>query len=304
MKLERLIFCFFFITTTISCQKATELPEVITREPIRSDYDVTLKGEVISTGDDITTRGVCWSNSPNPNTDDDNWQLDSQRGLGEFSITVEGIEANNNYFFKAFAVNSLGISYGEELKFRGPYDNVNNALVNSRGCIECDNYSVGDTFLLEQNIYVVADISMLTDAISSGEDLTKFCTSKITNMKKLFQNRNNFNQNISSWDVSNVTRMEYCFDGATSFNADIGNWDVGNVNNSYSMFRNAESFNQDIGNWEVSLMTNMIFMFFNATSFNQDLSQWCVPDIISTPNDFSTNSALSVNNLPVWGTCP
>ena len=197
MKLERLIFCFFLIITTISCQKATELPEVITREPIRSDYDVTLKGEVISTGDDITTRGVCWSKSPNPNTDNDNWQLDSQRGQ-EFSITVEGIEANKT-IFQGLCCEFIRISYGEELKFRGPYDNANNALVNSRGCIECDNYSVGDTFLLEQNIYVVADISMLTDAISSGEDLTKFCTSKITNMKKLFQNRNNFNQNISSY---------------------------------------------------------------------------------------------------------
>jgi hypothetical protein len=45
-------------------------------------------------------------------------------------------------------------------------------------------------------------------------------------------------------------------------------------------------------------------MFLAATAFNQDLSGWCVTNIVSEPADFSTGSALTEGNKPVWGTCP
>jgi len=54
----------------------------------------------------------------------------------------------------------------------------------------------------------------------------------------------------------------------------------------------------------VSSVTNMESMFKRAFDFNQDLSGWCVSNINSEPNDFSAGSALSENNMPVWGTCP
>ena len=46
--------------------------------------------------------------------------------------------------------------------------------------------------------------------ISQGEDVTKVCTSLVTDMGNIFFNAT-FNQNISSWDVSNVTDMSICF---------------------------------------------------------------------------------------------
>ncbi|QCO58035.1 BspA family leucine-rich repeat surface protein (plasmid) [Pseudorhodobacter turbinis] len=48
----------------------------------------------------------------------------------------------------------------------------------------------------------------------------------------------------------------------------------------------------------------MIYMFDGATVFNQDISGWCVSNISTEPTNFSTGSALTSGNLPVWGTCP
>jgi hypothetical protein len=70
------------------------------------------------------------------------------------------------------------------------------------------------------------------------------------------------------------------------------------------MFIDAFYFNQDIGNWDVSNVTDMNFMFIGASNFNQDLTRWCVSNVTSLPEDFSTNSALTASNHPVWGTCP
>ena len=213
-------------------------------------------------------------------------------------------------------------------------DNPNKAEFNDNGCLECDNYIPGESFIIGGVRYEVADRVMLETAIADGVDLTIYCTSKIqdmsflfgdydvfnqdigswdvsnvTDMDYLFYKTVNFNQDIGSWDVSSVTDMDYMFYEAINFNQDIGNWNVSNVTDMSSMFRNLSEFNQDIGNWDVSNVTDMSFMFFyvnvgNESSFNQDLTQWCVSNISSIPGGFSTNSNLTASNHPVWGTCP
>ena len=138
------------------------------------------------------------------------------------------------------------------------------------------------------------------------------CTSGITDMSNLFNpggtsNANpsgDFNGDISHWDTSDVTRMDSMFHGAGAFNRDIGDWDTGMVTTMNRMFRNASVFNQDIGDWDTSRVTNMREMFRSADAFNQNLSGWCVTNITYTPTAFSTDSALTAANHPVWGTCP
>ena len=181
--------------------------------------------------------------------------------------------------------------------------NPKNAFVNANGCVECDNYAVGDVFILNGKRMVVADRNMLDEALSNGEDLTQFCTSKITDMAVMFGGATAFNQDIGNWDVSNVTDMNFMFYRTSSFNQDIGNWDVSNVTIMEAMFGGATAFNQDIGNWDVSRVSYMGSMFLYASSFNQDLTQWCVSNIKSKGN-FSSGSALTTSNHPVWGTCP
>jgi len=76
------------------------------------------------------------------------------------------------------------------------------------------------------------------------------------------------------------------------------------VTDMSGMFNAAYSFNQDIGNWDVSNVTDMKVMFKAALDFNQDISRWCVSGITTSPLNFSANSSLTADNLPVWGTCP
>ena len=157
-------------------------------------------------------------------------------------------------------------------------DNPYGAQFNGNGCLECDDYSVGENFVVDGVKYVVADRDILDSAITNGDDLSKYCTSKVISMDTLLINQQSFNQDIGNWDVSNVTNMSSMFMGALSFNQDIGNWDVSSVTDMSSMFISANSFNQDIGSWDVSNVTDMSAML-SMDSFNQDIGQWDVSNV-------------------------
>ena len=103
--------------------------------------------------------------------------------------------------------------------------------------------------------------------------------------------------------MSSVTYMGSMFAGNSSFNQPIGDWDLSSVTYIWSMFNGASAFNQPIEDWDVSSVTFMSNMFNGASAFNQNISNWCVTNIPSEPSDFSTNSALSESNKPVWGSC-
>jgi surface protein len=146
-------------------------------------------------------------------------------------------------------------------------------------------------------------------ASNFNQDISSWDTSSATSFEVMFYNAGSFNKNIGAWNTSSVTTMKGMFwNGANQFNnggnSSIGNWDTSSVTDFSYMFANAGSFNQDVGNWDVSAATDMNVMFNNASSFNQDLSGWCVGNISSQPADFKTNSPLSTNNTPNWGTCP
>ena len=57
-------------------------------------------------------------------------------------------------------------------------------------------------------------------AIVEYGHISKWNTSMVTNMKKLFEYKRDFNDDISKWNVSNVTDMTLLFCQASSFNGD------------------------------------------------------------------------------------
>lgn len=78
-----------------------------------------------------------------------------------------------------------------------------------------------------------------------------------------------------------------------------------NFTNLNNVFRDCTSFNSiAVTSWDTSNVVTMGNLFAGASIFNQNLSGWCVTNITTEPVNFSTGSALSANNKPVWGTCP
>jgi len=178
----------------------------------------------------------------------------------------------------------------------------------------------------------VGNVTSMYQMFSSGstfnQPIGSWDVSNVTNMGEMFGNNTAFNQNLNSWDVSNVRNMAWMFNSAifnqpigdwdvsnvtdmnhmfrfnSKFNQDIGNWDVSSVLNFSNAFVGARAFNQDISSWNVSSATNMDGMFWEAVKLNQDLSSWCVSNIDSEPTRFAETTAMLVDNLPVWGTCP
>ena len=91
--------------------------------------------------------------------------------------------------------------------------------------------------------------------------ISKWNTSLVTNMKELFKDKEDFNDDISKWNVSSVTNMRQMFCNAP-FNGDISGWDVSSVTNMIYMFSNT-SFSGDISGWNVKESCNTIGMFRN-----------------------------------------
>lgn len=106
-----------YSTPTSFNTKTSNVP-VVTTKPVTNinpTYVVT-GGNVINQGDaEVTERGVCYSTSPNP-TNNDNVVIDGT-GLGSFTVTLDNLTHNTTYYARAYAVNSIGVGYGEEVTF-------------------------------------------------------------------------------------------------------------------------------------------------------------------------------------------
>ena len=100
-------------------------------------------------------------------------------------------------------------------------------------CIKCDDFS-----------YIFRGFKKVKHIIG----LEDWDVSKVTNMKGMFYNCENFNSDLSKWNVSNVEKMYGMFWGCINFNSDLSNWDVSNVKNIGDMFYNCKSLKQ-IPSW-------------------------------------------------------
>jgi hypothetical protein len=101
-------------------------------------------------GAPITQRGVCWATTQNPTLANSSLIIGS--GLGSFNDTITGLSGNTTYYVRAFATNSSGTAYGNQISFTtstgplslscdascngwGGYGNLTSPLLNGQGFI-------------------------------------------------------------------------------------------------------------------------------------------------------------------------
>ena len=67
-------------------------------------------------GASVSSRGVVWNTSQNPTIALSTKTIDGT-GTGNFSSAISGLTANTTYYLRAYATNSVGTAYGNEITF-------------------------------------------------------------------------------------------------------------------------------------------------------------------------------------------
>jgi uncharacterized protein (TIGR02145 family) len=109
----------FLLSQFTSCKKDTILTlPILSTSEISEITETSAKagGSITASGGaNIIERGVCWDTSPDPTTD--NSRLVSGKGIGSFEATITNLSPNLKYYLRAYAINSVGISYGDQVTF-------------------------------------------------------------------------------------------------------------------------------------------------------------------------------------------
>lgn len=96
----------------------TLLPEVTTAEVTDIAWRTAVGGGEVTNenGSEVTERGICWSTEHNPEISNHN--ANNGSGLGSFSVNMTGLSAGTTYYVRAYATNSAGTNYGNEVTFK------------------------------------------------------------------------------------------------------------------------------------------------------------------------------------------
>jgi hypothetical protein len=102
----------------ISCKKEVpgRAPSVVTTPASQILYfTATSGGTVVDDGGLMVYRGICWDTVSNP-TISKNLTSDGT-GAGDFTSSMAGLKSGTKYHVRAYASNSIGIEYGNEITF-------------------------------------------------------------------------------------------------------------------------------------------------------------------------------------------
>ena len=93
------------------------LPTITTTDESSITESSAVSGGNITSdgGSTVTQRGVCWSTNQNPSIA--NNITNNGSGLGSFTSSLTGLNANTIYYVKAYATNSIGTAYGNQINF-------------------------------------------------------------------------------------------------------------------------------------------------------------------------------------------
>jgi uncharacterized protein (TIGR02145 family) len=128
-------------------------------------------GNVIADGrETVTAYGICWSSSPYPTTD--NSKTIDGYGIGSFTSILTGLMANTTYYVRAYATNSVGTAYGDQIEFKTTDANepVTGSFTDPRDNKTYNTVIIGDQIWMAENLAYLPSVS----PSSQGSDSTPF----------------------------------------------------------------------------------------------------------------------------------
>ena len=136
------IYNFFASCLETPTVAADSLPTVTT-DTITNllSTSATCGGEVTSdSGSPVTARGVCWRTLHNPTLAYSHYTTDGN-GTGAFTSSLTGLTPNTTYYVRAYATNSMGTAYGQEVSFTTPCDTMTVTITVSGTTTFCEGDS-------------------------------------------------------------------------------------------------------------------------------------------------------------------
>ncbi|MBE0663276.1 MAG: hypothetical protein IH597_12525, partial [Bacteroidales bacterium] len=179
------------------------IPEVATSE-ITNNTGITATGggNVLQDGGQpVTQRGVCWGLTQNPTITNNVGMTIDGAGVGTFTSSLTGLSVLTTYYVRAYAINEIGVSYGDQVQFTTPEwtcglsaigdadGNVYNTVVIGTQCWMSQNLNIGqqvsvvpsDNGIIEK--YCMQNLSTNCDeygALYSWNELMNYTTSEGT----------------------------------------------------------------------------------------------------------------------------
>jgi uncharacterized protein (TIGR02145 family) len=128
-------------------------------------------------GSTVTDRGICWGTSPNPTISD--YYMYNGSGLGSYTDSLTNLEPNTTYYLRAFASNSLGINFGNQVLFTT--DEIGQPCTGTPTVTDLEGHiyntvQIGDQCWLKENLNMGTIINHENDQTNNGI-IEKYCYS-------------------------------------------------------------------------------------------------------------------------------
>ncbi len=192
----------------------TPVVSTLTPSSVTSSAALTGGSVTYSGSNTIIQRGVCWSVLPNPTIS--NSKTDEGSGTGSFVSGLTGLSSNTTYYIRAYATNSTGTFYGNEISFKTSNSSTTKPYLNS-------SLTYGKVVDIDGNEYATIQIgnqvwmaeNLKTTRYNDGRDILNITISSLWSTLTIggwcyYNNNSTFNNyfgKLYNWHAVNYGKL-------------------------------------------------------------------------------------------------